>query len=170
MREIYVTGTEETFHIWSDPATLIPAFHICAIGPLMWKSSTRFSQICNWLSRIPRKSEMLRFKSSDMCEFSFTQGLFFLFKSLLYCSTSSHARILCAATPLGGLISEQKPYAAFRFALFMALLFPSELIHSSVLVVWGYLGWPILCLMSSETKISIFGHRMMMFIIGRDQW
>lgn len=83
------------------------------------------------------------------------RGCFFLFASLLYCSTSSHARILCAATPSGGLISEQKPYIAFRFALFMALLFPSELIHSSLLVVWGYLGWPILCLMSSETKISI---------------
>lgn len=94
------------------------------------------------------------------------RGCFFLFA----CSTSSQARILCAATPSGGLISEQKPYIAFRFALFMALLFPSELIHSSLLVVWGYLGWPILCLMSSETKISIFGHRMMIFIIVRDQW
>lgn len=124
-------------------------------------------------SSIPRESEMLRFKSSDTHDSANSaprRGCFFLFVSLLYCSTYSHARILCAATPSGGLISEQKPYTAFRFALFMALLFPSELIHSSLLVVWGYLGWPILCLMSSETKISIFGHRMMIFIIGRDQW
>lgn len=85
------------------------------------------------------------------------------------CLPTPNACIICAATPPGGLISEQEPYAAFRFALLTALLFPTELIHSSVLVVWGYLGRPIPCLMSSETKISIFGYGMMIFIMGRYQ-
>lgn len=84
-------------------------------------------------------------------------------------SPTPNSCILCAAAPSGGLISEQELYAAFRFALLTALLFPSELILSSMLIVWGYLGRPILCLMSSETKISIFGHRMMILIMGRDQ-
>lgn len=33
-----------------------------------------------------------------------------------------------------------RPYPAFYFALLAALLFPSEIILSSALVVWGYLG------------------------------
>lgn len=115
---------------------------------------------------------MLMFKSSDMLDstISVPHRSCFSFVSLFYCPTSSHARILCATTPSGGLISEQKPYVAFRFAVFMALLFPSELIHSSMLVVWGYVGWPIFCLMSSETKIlKYFGYRTMIFVMGRDQ-
>lgn len=87
---------------------------------------------------------------------------------IVYCSPTPNSCILCAAAPSGGLLSEQERYAAFRFAPLTALLFPSELILSSVLVVWGYLGRPILCLMSSETKISVFGHGMIIFIMGRD--
>lgn len=115
---------------------------------------------------------MLRFKSSDMLDSAISvphRSYFSPLVSLFYCPTSSHACILCAATPSRGLISEQKPYVAFRFALFMALLFPSKLIHSSMLVVWGYVGWPIFCLMSSETKIlKYFGYRRMIFFIGRE--
>lgn len=44
---------------------------------------------------------------------------------------------------------------AFRFPLPTAPLLPDEHTHSSGLVVWGYLGRAIPCLMSSEAKISI---------------
>lgn len=44
---------------------------------------------------------------------------------------------------------------AVRFPPVDSSLLPDECAHSSVLVVWGYLGWAIPCLMSSEAKISI---------------
>lgn len=164
MGEIYVTGTWETFLAWSNPVALLSLFPICATRPFMWKSNTLLSRICN----IPGNVDPYSHESWPSCLILLI-CCFSLFTSLCYCILLTHSCILCAAAPSGGLISEQELYAAFRFALLTALLFPSELILSSVLVVWGYLGRPILCLMSSETKISIFGHRMMIFIMGRVQ-
>lgn len=140
----------------------------------MWKFSTLFSKICN----IPGNVDPCSHDSSGsvlpclILLIHFHRVAAVLSSHLyvvVYCSPTLNSCILCAAAPSGGLIIEQELYAAFRFALLTALLFPSQLILSSVLIVWGYLGRPILCLMSSETKISIFGHGMMILIMGRDQ-
>lgn len=53
------------------------------------------------------------------------------------------------------------------FLLLTALLLPNECIHSSVLVVWGYLGWALPCLMSSEAKISILASEWLGSLVAR---
>lgn len=57
--------------------------------------------------------------------------------------------------PPEGLISERISCIAFCFRPPTAPWLPDESAHSSVLLVWGYLGRAIPCLMSSEAKISI---------------
>lgn len=141
----------------------------------MSKSKTLLSRICNIPGNVdPYSHESWGSKILPclILLIHFNRVAVFLSSHLyviVYPSPTPNSCMLCAAAPSGGLISEQELNAAFRFALLAALLVPSELILSSVLIVWGYLGRPILCLMSSETKISIFGHGMMTFIMGRDQ-
>lgn len=53
------------------------------------------------------------------------------------------------------------------FLLLTALLLPNECIHSSVLVVWGYLGRALPCLMSSEAKISILASEWLGSLVAR---
>lgn len=78
--------------------------------------------------------------------------------------------------PLQGLISERISCIAFRFPPLTAPLLPNECNHSSVLVVWRYLGRAIPCLMSSEAKISILASEWLgslwerLCVSERDQW
>lgn len=67
-----------------------------------------------------------------------TLWLFFLLKNIIYKQTP--APTTPHTQPPEGLISERISCIAFRFPPLTTPLLPNERTHSSVLVVWGYLG------------------------------
>lgn len=81
-------------------------------------------------------------------------------------SPSTH----CTTQPSGGLISGRISCIAFRFAPLTVPPLPSALARCSMLVVWGYLGRLIPCLMSFETKSSILASEWLYSLWEQPGW